>query len=217
MVRHALFARNKTQHSPVADEWARDHVKMKAAARKRRSLITMCRDFAACFDNDAVPPAAVLQISLCRPRCAAQRAVRRAARQYAVEPACAYPHLLEQCCCRHPHRCRCWLPRDWAPVQLIETAPQGGQDKSLPCACVSPQGDGSHKRRARANKRHTRAHPREQTGHLNGTCAHGHIPGSHGNTRAHTGTHGFTWARAHHIRAHSREQTGQRTWEHVRQ
>eukprot|EP00661_Eupelagonemidae_sp_cell13_P023080 gene23080-biopygen19301 len=68
MVRHALFARNKTQHSPVADEWARDHVKMKFAARKRRSLITMCRDFAACFDNEAVPPAPVLQISLCHPR-----------------------------------------------------------------------------------------------------------------------------------------------------
>eukprot|EP00661_Eupelagonemidae_sp_cell13_P015557 gene15557-biopygen12736 len=68
MVRHALFARNKTQYSPVADEWARDHVKMKFAARKRRSLITMCRDFAACFNNEAVPPASVLQISLCRPR-----------------------------------------------------------------------------------------------------------------------------------------------------
>eukprot|EP00661_Eupelagonemidae_sp_cell13_P023536 gene23536-biopygen13374 len=68
MVQHALFARNKTQHSPVADEWARDHVKMKFATRKRRSLITMCRDFAACFNNEAVPPASVLQISMCRPR-----------------------------------------------------------------------------------------------------------------------------------------------------
>eukprot|EP00661_Eupelagonemidae_sp_cell13_P009288 gene9288-biopygen4694 len=67
MVRHALLARNKMQHNPVADEWTRNHVEMKFAARKRRSLITMCRDFAACFDNEAVPPASVLQISLCLP------------------------------------------------------------------------------------------------------------------------------------------------------
>eukprot|EP00661_Eupelagonemidae_sp_cell13_P006063 gene6063-biopygen8856 len=115
-----------------ADEWANDHVKMKFAARKRRSLITMCRDFAACFNNEAVPPASVLQISLYRPR---PVLVRRASafllpvlrRHELGAPRRATLRLCSAAC----------RPSCSSAVCSGAGLCPGRSGQSLPCACVS--------------------------------------------------------------------------------